>query len=110
MSKRFPFKFVEVEPTVELREEDGFRRGPPGAGPGGNGVGKHPKPPKSHRTIWMTEPGNWIALPGFEEKLEEINKYKTLVFQKVLVLGLAFEQIRLNLSLKCHLQKRDKTG
>ena len=77
MSQIFPFKFVEVEPTVELREEDGFRRGPPGAGPGpgAKGFGKYPKPSKSHRTIWMTEPGNWIALPGFAEKAEAIYSF-----------------------------------
>jgi hypothetical protein len=30
-SSQYPFKFVPYEPTVDLREEDGFRRGPPGA-------------------------------------------------------------------------------
>jgi hypothetical protein len=70
MSLKFPFKFVEVEQTVELREEDGFRRGPPGGG-----RDKHSRHTKNHRTIWKTEPGDWVALPGFEHKAEAIYNF-----------------------------------
>jgi len=82
-SSQYPFKFVPYEPTVDLREEDGFRRGPPGAdgrgrGRGrGSGRGGRSSPPslRDRRLIWRTDPGNWIAFPGFQEKAEIIYNF-----------------------------------
>ncbi len=75
----FPFKFVSVQPTVELKEEDGFRRGPPGVGGKGRGGGHPPgrpsPPPGGKRMIWKSEPGNWIAVPGHVDKAEKIYNF-----------------------------------
>ena len=80
-SKKYPFKFVPFEPTVDLREEDGFRRGPPGTGGRGRGRGRgrggrsSPPPLRDRRMIWRSDPGNWIAMPGFQEKAEIIYNF-----------------------------------
>ena len=75
-----PFKFVSFQPTVDLKEEDGFKHGPPGVGGKGRGGGRppgRPSPPAEgeKRSIWRSEPGNWIALPGFEVKAEKIYNF-----------------------------------
>ena len=77
-----PFKFVLFQPTVDLKEEDGFKRGPPGVWGkgGGGGVGRpfgRPSRPSEgeKRLIWRSKPGNWIALPGFEVKAEKIYNF-----------------------------------